>query len=79
MRVAKLRMRGGSYGDASASCSAGDFGVSVFHRPWWCQRAAGSSLNRLPDSSILSVELFADPSLFVADSAQSSAGIASHL
>jgi len=79
MRTAKARMRGGSYADASACCCAGDFGISVFYRARRCKRAAPSPLNRLPDSSVLSVERFADPSVFAADSAQSSAGIAFHL
>jgi hypothetical protein len=72
-------MRGGSYVDASARRGVGDFGISVFHRAWRCQRAAPSSLNQLPDSSILSVEQFAEPRVFAASSAQSSAGIAFHL
>jgi hypothetical protein len=75
MRTAKARMRGGSYGDASACCCAGDFGVSVFHRAWRRQRAAASSVNRLPDNSVLSVEQFVKPGVFATDSAQTSAGI----
>jgi hypothetical protein len=72
-------MRGGSYVDASARRGAGDFGISVLHRPRRCQRAAASSLNRLPDDSIPLLDQFVEPSVFAAGSAQSSAGIAFHL
>ena len=79
MRMAEAGVKGGSYVDASARHGVGDFGISVSHRPRWCQRAAASSLNRLPDHSILSGEQFAEPSVFAAGSARSSAGIAFHL
>jgi hypothetical protein len=79
MRTAEAGMRGGSYVDASTRCSVGDFGISVFHRTGRRQRAAESSLNWLPDDSILSVQQFVEPSVFVTDSAQTSAGIAFHL
>jgi hypothetical protein len=72
-------MRGGSYVDASARRSIGDFGISVFHRARRLQRAAASSLNRLPGDSIPLLGQFAEPNVFAADSAQSSAGIAFHL
>jgi hypothetical protein len=36
-------------------------------------------MNRLSDDSFLSVEQFVEPSVFVTDSAQTSAGIAFHL
>ena len=79
MHTAEAEMRGGSYVDASARYGVGDFGIPVFHRAGRRQRAAESALNRLPDSTILSVEQFAEPSVFVMDSAQTSAGIAFHL
>jgi hypothetical protein len=47
----------------------------VFHRAWRHQRAAASSLNRLPNDGVLSVEQFVEPSVFATDSAQTSAGI----
>jgi len=53
MHTAKAGMRGGSHVDASARRDAGDFGISVFHRAWRRQRAAPTSLNRLPDDSVL--------------------------
>jgi hypothetical protein len=75
VHTAKAGMRGGSHVDASARRGTGDFGISVFHRAGWDQRAAASSLNRLPDDSILSEEQFVEPSVFATDSAQTSAGI----
>jgi len=72
-------MRGGSHVDASARRGVGDFGISVFHRAWRRQRAAPSPLNRLPDRNVPLGEQFAEPSVFAAGSAQSSAGIAFHL
>jgi hypothetical protein len=61
MRTAKPCMGGGSYGNASACCCTGDFGVSMFHRTRRCQRPAESSLNRLPNDSVPSGEQFAEP------------------
>ena len=72
-------MRGGSYVDASARHGVGDFGISVFHRAWRCQRTASSPVNRLPGHSIPLGEQFVERSVFAAGSAQSSAGIAFHL
>jgi hypothetical protein len=69
-------MRGGSDVDASARRGVGDFGISVFHRPRRCRRPAESSLNRLPNDRILSVEQFVEASVFATDSAQPSACIA---
>ena len=71
-------MRGGSYVDASARRGVGDFGISVFHRPRRCQRAAASPLIRLPNDSIPLLEQFVELSVLAAGSAQSSAGIAFH-
>ena len=51
----------------------------MFHRAWRRQRVAASSLKRLPDDSILSVERVVNPRVFATDSAQTSAGIAYHL
>ena len=79
MHTAKVGMRGGSHVDASARCGIGDFGIPVFHRAGRCQRAAAPAMNRLSDDSFLSVEQFVEPSVFVTDSAQTSAGIAFHL
>jgi RNA polymerase sigma-70 factor (ECF subfamily) len=52
MRTANARVRGGFNGDVFACCCAGDFGVSLFHRPRRYQRPAASSLNRLLEASI---------------------------
>jgi len=51
----------------------------MFHRARRFQRAAASSLNRLPDDSVLPVEQLVKPSAFATGSAQTSAGIAFHL
>src|SRR5580704_984007 len=50
MRAARAT-KGGCHGDICAYCF-GDFGISVFRRPWRrYQRAAAASLSRLPDVS----------------------------
>ena len=79
MHTAKAGMRGGSHVDDSARRGVGDFGISVFHRTRWRRRAAASPLNRLPEDSVLPLEQFVETSMFAADSAQTSAGIAFHL
>jgi hypothetical protein len=63
MRAAR-GTKGGFHGDVSACCF-GDFGISVFRRPWRrYQRAAAASLSRLPDVSISPKAVFVAPCVF---------------